>query len=239
MQTKILGHRGSKHFPENMLAAFEDALIHADGFEFDVQYTRDGRPVVIHDDTVDRTTKGQGRVDSYTLEGLKQLDAGIPSLDEVMELADQYIQKRPDIIINIEIKDIRATASVIAMVEAYIKNKHWRYDNVIVSSFEHEALRQAKRLNANIPLGVLYEPEQEEMVERVIAELDPYAVHPSLTEMKSEVFSPLRCGKKLVVWIYGEKPYPDNMPEINKLLEDKPFVLITNYPKEVKAHVKQ
>lgn len=241
---KILGHRGSKHFPENTLPAFEDALKHADGFEFDVQYTKDEIPVVIHDDMVDRTTNGKGRVDSYILEELQQLSIideygnptanKTPTLEEVMNLADGYIKARSDIVINIEIKDIRATSKVMAMAAGYIENKGWKHENIIVSSFEHEALKQAKTTNEAIFLGLLYMPEQEAIIGEVIEALDPYAIHPSLSELKSEVCDPTECGKPLVVWIYGEKEYPDNMPEIKTLSTFNPMILITNYPKEVK-----
>lgn len=241
---KILGHRGSKHFPENTLPAFEDALKHADGFEFDVQFSKDEIPVVIHDDTVDRTTTGRGRVDSFTAAELKNLpvlgegnkphtDIHIPTLAEVLELADLYIKKRPEIVINIEIKDKRATAKTIALVKGYFQ-KGWKQENVIISSFDHEALKEAKAIDANIPLGVLYEPEEEQHINALIEALDPYAIHPSLSELESEVFDPTQCGKPLVVWIYGEKEYPDNMPEIRTLFTISPMILITNYPEEVK-----
>lgn len=245
---KILGHRGSKRFPENTLPAFEDALEYADGFEFDIQYSKDGIPVVIHDDTIDRTTNGTGAVDSFTLAELKQFqvrdndgklrpDIVIPTLAEVMDLASLYIKRRPEIVINIEIKNQRATAKVMAIVEDYIQQRGWAYGNVIVSSFEHGALRQAKQVNANIPLGILYEPEQEKEVRKVIAEINPYAVHPSLSELESKIFDPTSCNKALVVWIYGEKPYPANMQGIQRILAAKPVIIITNYPQEVKMQL--
>src|SRR3970040_2158507 len=95
----ILGHRGaSAYAPENTLAAFRRALeLGADGFELDVTLSADGVPVVIHDDTVDRTTDGSGPVANLTLAQLKQLPAGfrarfgtefagerIPTLEEVV-----------------------------------------------------------------------------------------------------------------------------------------------------------
>lgn len=242
---KVLGHRGSKNHPENTVPAFREALEYADGFEFDIQYTSDGIPVVIHDDTVDRTTNGSGRVDSFTLAELKQfvvLDTrnmplqgiAIPTLEEVMELATPYIQNRPDIVINIEVKDARATAKTIAIVQDYIANKQWHYHNIILSSFEHDALREAKQLDSNIPLGLLYETEQESKVPALIQELSPYAVHPSLSDLESDVFNPSTCGKPLVAWIYGEHKYPDNKQEISDVLAINPEIIITNHPKEVK-----
>lgn len=78
MRTLILGHRGSKGTaPENTLISFKKALLTGcDGLELDVHLSKDGIPVVIHDETVDRTTNAKGLVSSFTLKELKQMDAG-------------------------------------------------------------------------------------------------------------------------------------------------------------------
>ena len=92
MQTKIYGHRGSMgDYPENTLLSFKKALeAGAHGIELDIHLSKDGHVVVIHDETLDRTTNGTGRVKDHTLAQLKTLDAGqgetIPTLVEVLEL---------------------------------------------------------------------------------------------------------------------------------------------------------
>ncbi len=75
---KIYAHRGaSAEFPENTIAAFQRAIdLRADGIELDVHLSSDGVPVVIHDETVDRTTDATGAVNTMTAEQLGQLDAG-------------------------------------------------------------------------------------------------------------------------------------------------------------------
>lgn len=85
----IYAHRGySAKYPENTISAFKAALPHVDGIELDVQLTRDGRLVVIHDETVDRTTNGSGFVKDMTLRQLRLLrtESGerIPTLEEVL-----------------------------------------------------------------------------------------------------------------------------------------------------------
>ncbi len=73
----IVAHRGLlRHAPENTLANFRACLELRLGFEFDVQRTKDGHLICIHDDTVDRTTNGTGKVADLTLEEIRQLDAG-------------------------------------------------------------------------------------------------------------------------------------------------------------------
>src|ERR1700730_9477951 len=90
-----IGHRGAcGHAPENTLASMKKALdfgVH--GFEFDIQMSKDGEPVVIHDDTLERTTNGKGLVSDFTLKELQQFDAGngerIPSLRDVLDMVDK------------------------------------------------------------------------------------------------------------------------------------------------------
>ncbi len=97
--TKIFAHRGSKGtHPENTLASFKEAVrVGSDGIELDVHLTKDGQLVVIHDETVDRTTNGTGEIRNLTLAEIKAMDAGswfkndfagekIPTLDEVLHL---------------------------------------------------------------------------------------------------------------------------------------------------------
>ena len=76
--TEIMAHRGSRiNRPENTLTAFEEAVrVGADGIELDVHLSKDGQVVVIHDETLDRTTDGAGFVHEWTLADLQQLDAG-------------------------------------------------------------------------------------------------------------------------------------------------------------------
>ena len=98
----VVAHRGlTLHAPENTLASFRACLELRIGFEVDVQRSKDGHLVCIHDDTVDRTTDGTGKVSDLTLAELKTLDAGswfdsaflgeqVPTLDEVFETLSRY-----------------------------------------------------------------------------------------------------------------------------------------------------
>src|SRR5690554_3040227 len=110
--TLIYAHRGSSGtYPENTMEAFEAALQEgADGIELDIQLTKDGVPVIIHDETVDRTTDGKGWVKDFTFEELQRLDAGssfhtdykgatIPSFEEFL----QWFSKT-DLLLNVELK---------------------------------------------------------------------------------------------------------------------------------------
>ncbi len=159
-------HRGaSSEAPENTLVAFLLAAdLGADGIELDVQLSKDGEVVVIHDMTLETTTDGQGPVSERTLAELKELDAGgwfdpvfagqrIPTLAEVVETIAQRL------LLNIELKTVSPRDEGLAtQVVRIIENNHL-LDRVVVSSFNPLALRRVKQLNPWIPIGLLYTPD--------------------------------------------------------------------------------
>jgi glycerophosphoryl diester phosphodiesterase len=164
MFPKIIGHRGVPHLrPENTMVSFKTAVeLGADGLETDVQMTRDGELVLIHDETLERTTDGKGLVCTHTLAQLKALDAGghfdpvykgekIPTLREFLE----FVAGR-DLLINIEIKSgvvlyPGIEAKLIAMLQEFGLTQ-----NVIISSFNHYALVTCKEIDRSIKTGILY-----------------------------------------------------------------------------------
>lgn len=162
--TKILAHRGSSGtHPENTLVAFKEAeKVGADGIEFDVHYTKDNQLVVIHDNTVNRTTNGKGVVRELTLSELQSLDAGsffsesfqgerIPTLEETLDWA-----QHTDLVINIELK---YNALDYAFYEESILQeiaKRQLEDQVIISSFNHYAIKKISKLNPNLNSSILY-----------------------------------------------------------------------------------
>jgi len=134
----IFAHRGaSAHAPENTLAAFELAIQqNADVIELDTKLSADGHVVVIHDQSVDRTTNGSGRVSELTLVSLRELDAGwhfsdtfrgeqIPTLEEVLEI---YAGRT---FLNIELTNYRTPFDALPMKIAQLmnfatrKHKYW------------------------------------------------------------------------------------------------------------------
>ena len=135
---KIYAHRGaSAEFPENTTAAFQRAIdLRADGIELDVHLSSDGVPVVIHDETVDRTTNGTGAINGMTAERLGQLDAGrgfgVPTLAAVLDLIGTHLH------FNIEIKSNRAGQAVIDEVGRR-PDLRWA-----ISSFDWDVLRFVK-----------------------------------------------------------------------------------------------
>lgn len=162
--TSILAHRGySAKYPENTMLAFMEAeKAGADGIELDVQLTRDGEIVIIHDEKVDRTTDGTGFVKDYTYQDLRKLNAGhhkilnlkkqtIPTLKEVFEWL-----KTNELICNIEFKNGKfpykgMEEKVISLIRHYgLSNR------MIFSSFNHYSIVYCYRLAPEIETAPLY-----------------------------------------------------------------------------------
>jgi len=148
---KIIAHRGARASePENTVRAMNKAFeCGADAVEVDLRFTCDHKLVVIHDDTLERTTNGTGKVSNMTIEQLRALDAGkgerIPELSEALSVAKRY--SRP---LVIELKEEGMEWQVLEEVtEAGLGDK------VIISSFIHTSLRNLKEKAPEIKTGVI------------------------------------------------------------------------------------
>ena len=153
----IYAHRGaSAEFPENTLAAFRWALELGVGcIELDVHLSADGVPVVIHDQTVDRTTDGSGAVHELTVAELQALDAGggerTPTLTDVLDLVED---KHHAII---DLKANRAADAVLRLLQG--RTTRWR-----ISSFDWEVLRYVRGRDADAELWPLTRGVTDEAV---------------------------------------------------------------------------
>jgi len=164
----VIAHRGdSARRPENTLASFASALeIGAAFVEFDVQLTRDGQVVVIHDPTVDRTTDGQGRVVEMTLSELRRLSAGYPARfgdayrgERVPTLSEVLGLLRDRAVGMIEIKHDSVTADQEGGVEAHTVaevRKAGMEKQVALISFSRVALLRCRGFAPAIPRGHLF-----------------------------------------------------------------------------------
>jgi len=166
--------------PENTLPSFEKALeLGAEALEFDVTLTRDGEPIIIHDDTLDRTTNGRGAVDSFSLEQLRELDAGswkgvparLPTLDEVL---GAFAHRA---LLNLEVKRSRRRAELVDACAAAVAERGL-LDRVVFSSFDHDALRLVRQLLPQARIGVLCELTRLEAAYRCADEIGAENLHP-------------------------------------------------------------
>ncbi|PYS52627.1 MAG: glycerophosphodiester phosphodiesterase [Acidobacteria bacterium] len=213
----IFGHRGAPGYPrygENTISSFNKALRSgATGLEFDVRRCGDGKIVVIHDETIDRTTNGRGRVTDLPYEELRRFDAGfgepIPLLSDVL---DEFGDK---CLLNIEIKESDIAAAVRTLV---LERRLER--NVIVSNFEWQELAGLAR---EIPIALL-----SSKLENLISsarQMGAMAIHPRRDLVTPSLIAAAREAKlRIHVWTVNG---PEEISRLRNLGVDGIF---TDFP---------
>ncbi|MEC2058735.1 glycerophosphodiester phosphodiesterase [Bacillus stercoris] len=240
--TKIFAHRGaSGHFPENTMLAFEKGIeAGADGIELDVQLTKDGRIVVIHDERLNRTTSLKGFVKDTAYDVIKTANAAaghdqaysdlkVPLLEDVLSWA-----VKKDFLINIELKNsvIRYEGMEEKVLEA-VKRFNIE-ERVILSTFNHESVALCAQLaphieRAVLTADVLYQPDQ------YIASIPATGYHPKLNSpgATDEVLKKMRSSSIKV------RLYTVNRPEDMKhLIELGADGMFTDFPANAAALLK-
>jgi glycerophosphoryl diester phosphodiesterase len=162
--TYIFAHRGSsKDCPENTMAAFKKAYEDgADGIELDVQLSKDGIPVIIHDEKLNRTTNKKGYVKDWSYEDLMQVDAGswfsklfssegVPSLEMFLN----WIRPLP-LLLNIELKNNIIEYNGLEEKTVQLLRDYDMEKRTVISSFNHYSLVKIKKLNPYIETAPLY-----------------------------------------------------------------------------------
>jgi glycerophosphoryl diester phosphodiesterase len=175
----------------------------------DVHLSLDGHLIVIHDETIDRTTNGKGIVNQLTLQELKCFTINekctIPTLDEVLDLVNQRC------FVNIELKNQDTTEKVVQLIEHYISNKNWDNDYFLVSSFDWNALQQVRFLNENIRIGVLTETDLDLAIS-FARFLKAQALHPDFQLLTNEYTTKIQeKGIQVFPWTVNEKEVVERM----------------------------
>lgn len=230
--TKIYAHRGASGYaPENTLEAFKLAIKQgAEGIELDVQLTKDGEVVVIHDETIDRVSNKTGFVKDYTLAELREFsfdnniegykNTKIPTLKEVLELL-----KPTNLMLNIELKtSIIWYENIEEKVLKLVYDTDMR-DRVIYSSFNHYSIKKIKNLDEKANTALLFGDVILYTV-NYIKNANIPAIHPPVYQLKMDNFLDeyINSGLDIRVWTVNN---PDDMQSlINKNID----AIITNYP---------
>ncbi|MNE01877.1 Glycerophosphoryl diester phosphodiesterase [compost metagenome] len=187
-------HRGAAgHCPENTMVSFMRALeLGATGIETDVQMTKDGHLVLIHDETLQRTAGSPAWVKDLTLAEIKELDAGswyhedfrgerIPILQELLDLV-----RDKETVINLELKNGIVLYPELERKVIEVVRQYGLTGRVIISSFNHYSLVECKKIAPEIRTGILYMEgiyEPWEYAKRIGADAlhaFKYALHPEL-----------------------------------------------------------
>ena len=231
--TKIFAHRGRKGtHPENTLASFKEAVrVGSDGIELDVHLTKDGHLVVIHDETVDRTTNGTGEIRNLTLAEIKAMDAGswfhnkyagekIPTLEEVLLLLTELGFNGQ---LNIELKtDVIQYKGLVEKCLALQSAKDWPFA-IVYSSFNPYTLVELKEANPSQEIGLLF--ESKEWADKGDAMLEKESYHPDL-KLLDWAIEWNRNQLPLRVWTVNEDT------DINRCFELNIEAIFTDYPQK-------
>jgi glycerophosphoryl diester phosphodiesterase len=205
----IIAHRGDKaHAPENTLAAFRLAAEKgADAIEFDVKLSADAQVIVLHDQTVERTTNGTGNVSGLPLAALRELDAGtwfyeqfrgekIPTLEEVFETVGKRL------LMNVELTNYATPNDGLVPRVVDLVKKHALQERILFSSFLPRNLRKARMLLPGVSRGLLAMPGILGVWARSFGwQGDFFALHPNLRDVNSSLTRRVHAaGKRLHVW---------------------------------------
>ncbi len=224
----VLGHRGySASYPENSLLAFEEAIrAGADGVELDVRLTLDGEAVVIHDESLDRTSDRSGLVGELTLPEIREADLGmgqrIPTLREVLSKVRGLV--------NVEIKEEGAVDRCVRVVKETDSS-----ERVLYSSFSVNVLRRVRSLDPEARLGLLIDSDEIlAEIPSLSAELGLFSVNAPVEGVEllgiegfaaaSEMLR--RSGLRLILWALDDEHLHQLLPELagtfDALITDDP-----------------
>lgn len=235
---KVVAHRGfSARYPENSMLAFERALaLGADGAEFDIQFSKDGIPVIFHDENLIRITGTDALVKDLTLKELKEFDISgrlkgecpiqrIPTLEEYFSLVDGQ-----NFISNIELKTAIFEYPGIEQKVIDLVRAHGLNERVILSSFNHYTLLRCKSIAPELPCGILYEcriAEPQDYCRRLGMDF----LHPDYRFLNDEELTKYElAGVKTSPWTVNDEQ------DIRYLLgRANIFALISNHPDLVLA----
>lgn len=240
--TKNYAHRGfSGKYPENTMLAFKKAVeAGADGIEFDVHFTKDKEIVIIHDETIDRTTDGVGEVESYTYDELSRFNAfgrfegqfdfqRIPTLREYFDL----IAPIDGFMTNIELKTgINEYPGIERAVLNLIDEFNLR-DRIIISSFNHFSVLRFKDIAPDVKCGFLTESR--------IIDFGAYAkkysveyVHPLYKCLTEDIFDEIYSnGIGINTWTVNDED------SVRYLVKNNVDAVIGNYPDMVEKVLKE
>jgi glycerophosphoryl diester phosphodiesterase len=228
-----IAHRGaSAEFPENTLIAFAAAITAgADMCELDVQRSADGALIVMHDDSVERTTDGKGKVAALKLETIKRLDAGtwfasrfagerVPLLSEVFELAHGHCA------LNIELKAPEVAAQVCDLIGEWHTEQ-----STLISSFDWHELAQVRRIAPELRIGLLASRGPSRLLEAAV-KMKAAAINPSFELITAEYCDRAhRNGLAIYTWTV------DDPAQMRRLIIAGADGIMTNHPKRLRAVV--
>jgi glycerophosphoryl diester phosphodiesterase len=222
-----IGHRGAMGYePENTLRSFKKALdLGCHMVELDVHVCKTGEVMVIHDDTLERTTNGTGPVREKTLAELRMLDAGkgerIPLLTDVL---DRFSGK---IGVNIELKGTATARPVARILSRYRMEGRWSGQDGLISSFHCDELSAFRKLDPETPVGILFREIPAGLFEYA-RQIAAHSLNPCYDIASRELVDRAHDeGLKVFVWTVDS---PEEIDRMKKLGVD---CICSNFPDRV------
>lgn len=207
------GHRGACGYePENTLRSVSKALeLGANGIEVDVHLAGD-RLMVIHDETLERTTNGSGRIAEKSFAHLRSLDAGLGERIPVLEEVFDAVNRRA--VINVELKGQGTAAPVVRLIEEYVRTRGWRFEDFLVSAFDLGQIKTARSLQPKIRIGALMDKVPSGLASSG-EQLGAWSLHVSRRCVKPELVADAhRRGLKVFVYTINR---PDEIAAMSAL----------------------
>ncbi|GMK44075.1 glycerophosphoryl diester phosphodiesterase [Paenibacillus glycanilyticus] len=234
----VIGHRGAAgEAPENTLASFRLAAEQGSHMvELDIHLSEDGKLIVCHDDTLDRTTDGSGAIRLLHSEVIRKADAGswfspsfagekVPFLEEVYDLLPEHIE------INVEVKD--SAGSLLDRVLLDYLRGEGRLERTVVSSFDHKLLLRLKQAEPELRIGLLYAADLiHHATYAALLETEVWSLHPHHGHIGArDTEDALAAGLQIY-------PYTANHPaEWDKLISIGVTGIITDFPGLLNEHL--
>ncbi len=227
---KIFAHRGfSGQYPENTILAFDKAHeLGVDGFELDIQLSKDNKIVVFHDRRLERTTDGQGRLARYTLQELKQYDAGqgerIPTLAELLKA--YYLG--PQLMIELKYHTAWNYQPLVDALVKLLKRFKLKYPPIICS-FNWPALVYLRSKSRSINIAVLHTRKPFPRVLKIADLIKACAISTPINEVSSKKVALAKAaGLNIYVWTVNSKKQAALCRQLGV------FGVISNFPDKIK-----
>lgn len=229
-------HRGAPAYaPENTLSSFRKALeLGANGIELDLRITKDKKIVIFHDKLIDKKSNGTGKLKDYTYEELKTLDFG-SWFDKKYEgehivlfedFAKEFLSK--DLTFSIELKVLGIEKEVLDVI-----NKYKKHDNIYISSFEFEALKNIRKIDNSVKISWLVDRIDNDKISELLS-INGNQICPNASNISKSDIELVR-GKGLSIRLWGvsneeimEKVYTLDIDGMTVNFPDKLNQLLNN-----------
>jgi glycerophosphoryl diester phosphodiesterase len=216
-----IGHRGARAYePENTLSSFRRALeLGVDAVELDVRKTRDNELVVIHNADVNKTTDGSGAVNELTLEEIQRFvtEKGehVPTLEEVLDAVARRVK------VLVELKETGTEEQVMDLIR-----KKRLTENVIITSFNEDALRKVRELSDEVETGLIY-VRHKNPIQAALDLKAEYLLPLYRFTHSSNIQKAHEAGLKVIVWTINNKEEADEYKKkgVDGIASDMPDIL--------------